>query len=97
MILHPAVIAWAIKDKCAKIARSKELQLKGVTDKKMRRELAMSYNRSIKEEKERHAAVRVVKGRKGWTLCYAADKPSQGTGPFDTVDEAVSWFLRGGR
>lgn len=63
----------------------------------MRRSLTRTYNGFIKEARTRYATVRVFKMKTGWVLRYLNEKPSESTGPFDTVDEAVAWFLGGGR
>jgi hypothetical protein len=95
MILHPAVVKWAVEDRCAKLEATKRQQMADTKDASAKRSTARRYDRLIKEERERYATVKVVKARgAGWVLCYLGEK--HGTGPFNTVDEAVAWFLGGG-
>lgn len=95
MILHPIVVAWAVKNRCRSIEEAKQRQLKGMIDPSMRRSMTRKYNRFIKEEKERYATVKIVKVKGGWLLRYLNEK--DGTGPFATEAEAAEWFLGEGR
>jgi hypothetical protein len=102
--MSPSVVKWAIKDKCKSLEREKQSQLSDLAKyykdptklRTQRASMRRTYNRFIKEEREYYSTVKVRKTHEGYTLCYGGAKPSEGTGPFDTVDEAVAWFLSEG-
>jgi hypothetical protein len=95
--MHPAVVNWVVEGKCAQLEETKQRQLWSTTNPVLRRSISRAYNAMIREERKRYATVKVVRTKKVRRLCYDGEKPSMGTGPFATVEEAVAWFLDGGR
>ena len=81
---------------------------KGLTDEQFKELAAANVRKKIEEweenirvyesmrdrESSRYSVVDVVETERGFMLAYSG-KPS--TGPFGTKDEAMNWFLNGGR
>lgn len=94
-ILHPAVVKWAVEDAIRRLRIDSAARMKLCTKRAHKAAETRDLNRAVAREAEHYSTVKVAKTRAGWVLRYAEDRI--GTGPFDTVQEAVSWFLSGGR